>query len=210
MSLTDFKSAYGKTLKFIHPGVWLILSLVVAFEIGYFFLYANRQIFLFGHIISLLLFLIAVNWTANVTAAARGYENNKAWKIYHGITQRYSDLFILGGFMISPLTNIFWGYFALISCIIAKFTGLYGKTINIEVKQYRRYAILLLITLITLVQYIGFKCGHIYMIFDLEHARVYSWLDLGAILVIILAQITIFGRILEMRKAVKEKDSTQW
>ena len=212
MSLADVKSVYVKNLKFMHPFFWLSVSFIVSLEIGYFFLYANKNLYMFPAIVLLLLLLIAVNWTFKVTVPARADGNKKSWKIYGGIIEKYSDLFIIGGFMISPLTDIFLGYFGLISWLIVTFTRLYGNVENLDAQQgpMGKYARWLLIALTALVQLIGFKCGHIYMIFDLENARVYSWMDLGAVLLIILAQITIFRRIFAMRKAVNEDSSAQW
>ena len=68
----------------------------------------------------------------------------------------------------------------------------------------------LLLVIILLVEYFCMKHGRPFMIFDLEKGTMFSWQDLGSCILIVLAQLTIFLRILEIRKRVQSDESKKW
>ena len=124
MSFEGFKRGFADNLKFINPNILSVLALLVSLEAGYYFLDANKQKFLYLWIVALLLFRLVINWTTKAIMEVRGDDASK--NVYYQIADKYSELFIWGGFMISRLTNFYLGFFTLISMILVGATGRKG------------------------------------------------------------------------------------
>lgn len=213
MSFEDLKLAYARNLKFINPTIFSILALLVSLEAGYYFIDANRQNVLYIWIIVLLLFRLLIDWTGKAVINARGEENSKSKSVYYQIADKYSELFIAGGFMISRLTNFYLGFFGFISAILVMFTGMLGRAEGVDYAKQGpmcKVGRTILIIITVLVQYLGYKYGRPFMIFDLDNNRVFSWMDLGMCFFIVLCQLTIFIRLLAIRKQVKEDETKIW
>ncbi len=211
MSFEGFKRGYADNLKFINPNILSVLALLVSIETGYYFLDANKQKFLYIWIVVLLLFRLILNWTTKAIMEAR--EDGASKNVYYQIADKYSELFIWGGFMVSRLTNFYLGFFTLISMVLVGITGLIGKAQGVGCVKNGPMCKLgrtLLLVIILLVEYFCMKHGRPFMIFDLETGKMFSWQDLGAVFLIILAQLTIFIRILEIRKRIQSDESKKW
>ena len=211
MSFEGFKRGYADNLKFINPNILSVLALLVSIETGYYFLDANKQKFLYIWIVVLLLFRLILNWTTKAIMEAR--EDGASKNVYYQIADKYSELFIWGGFMVSRLTNFYLGFFTLISMVLVCIIGLIGKAQGVGCVEYGPMCKLgrtLLLVIILLVEYFCMKHGRPFMIFDLETGKMFSWQDLGAVFLIILAQLTIFIRILEIRKRIQSDESKKW
>lgn len=213
MSLENLKLAYARNLKFINPIFFSVVAFLVSLEAGYYFIDANQQHELYIWIIVLLLLRLALDWTARNVIAARGEENSKSKKIYYEIFDKYSELFILGGFMVSRLTNFYFGFLGFISAIIMFVVGYLGKAEGADYAEQGPMCKLgrtILIILTVLAQFLGYKYGKVFLIFDLEKNNVFSWMDLGVCLLFVLCQLTIFLRIRAIKKQVRDDASKQW
>ena len=211
MSFENFKHGYADNMKFINPNILSVLALLVSLETGYYFLYANKTKSLYISIVVLLLFRLVINWTTKLIIEARG--SRVSHNVYYHIADKYSELFIWCGFMFSRLTNPILGLFTLISVVLTDVVGFLGKAAGvgcIKNGPMCKVGRTLLLIIILLVEYFCMKHDKPYMIFDLEKGNIFSWQDLGAVFLIILTQLTIFIRILALKKRVQSDESKKW
>ena len=216
MSLENLRLAFGRNLKFINPNILYVLALLVSLEAGYCFLDANKQQYLYIWIAVLMLLRLAVNWTSKQIVLARGAENKKSYSVYYRLSDIVSELFIISGFTIfSAMPGSFWYLkrFAFLSVLLVMFTGLMGKAAGLDYAKQGPMCKLgrqILIIITILVQYFMFKYASPFIIFNLEKACVYSWMDAGLSLLILLALVTFVRRLLAIRKQIKQDETKEW
>jgi len=214
MSLEDLRLAYARNLKFINPNILSVLALLVSLETGYYFIDANKQHYLYIWIVVLLLLRLVINWTTKQIIEARGAENKKSYSVYYQITDKWSDIFVVGGFtLLSRISNFLLGYFGFSLALLVMFAGMLGKAEGVDYQKQGpmcKCGRIAIIALAVVAEYIAFKHGRPFMIFDLENSRVYSWMDLGIVIMIVLSLVTLVRRLLAIRKQVQEDQTKEW
>ena len=199
-----------KHLTFINPNLISFLALIVAFYTGYciYFGAGNPKMFIWA------LVLVFVRMTLNtmdgVIAIEREQDNKICGKVMNALPDRYSDLFVLSGILLSPLVNDFIGLLGLCTVVLVSYSGILGKALGVSWQGYgpldkvERFFWLILAVIL---QYFGCVKGQPtveVLSFNL------SYLEILMLIFFVLGQITILRRYLGIRKEVKSNSDMEW
>ena len=134
MSLDDYRpiaekylNPYAKRMVNVNPATLSWLSFLFAVAVGYLY---------FTGILWLLVLVVIFTITSSVLDALDGMvarvskKASKRGDLLDHVLDRYSDLFILGGIMLSPYCNNLIGFFAILGVLLTSYMGTQSQAIG--------------------------------------------------------------------------------
>ena len=184
-----------KPLLFIHPDVFSWSAFVITFMTGYCFYAGNENPKLFLWIILLIFLRMTFNTLDGVIAILRGDDNKIHGKIINALPDRYGDIFIVGGILLSPLCHELIGLLGLGTMFLVSYAGMLGKALGVSWQGHGpldKVERLFLLMITSALQYIGYTKNEP-TVFWLGHNL--SYLEFCMIAFFILGQITVLRRV---------------
>lgn len=217
MALHQLKYPYRKVIKpiaekmkFINPDFISLIAFFAAFATGYCFYegYKNPSMFLW--VIVLVFARMTLNTMDGVLAIERGDDKKVHGKVVNALPDRYADLFVFSGIVLSPLVNPVIGLLGLCTVVLVSYSGMLGKALGVEWQGHGpldKVERLVWLIIIAFVQWKASAAGH-----PAVHIMTYdlSYLELGMLLFFVLGQITVLRRFLGIRKDVIENSDMEW
>ena len=215
MALHQLKYPYrefiNKTLKpllWINPDVFSWLAFVITFITGYFFYAANENPTLFLWILLLIFLRMTFNTLDGVIAIKRGDDNKIHGKIINALPDRYGDLFVVGGILLSPICNDVIGLMGLGTMFLVSYSGMLGKALGVSWQGHGpldKVERLFLLIIFSILQYVGYSKGEPtiqWLNYDL------SYLEICMIIFFVFGQITVIRRVMAIYKEDKQKETS--
>ena len=199
-----------KRLTFINPDFVSAVAFFVALGTGYAFYKGNVEPSLFLWIILLIVLRMTLNTMDGVLAIERGDDKKVHGKMVNALPDRYADLFVLAGIVLSPICNDVIGLAALCTVVLVSYSGMLGKALGVSWQGHGpldKVERLFWYIIIALAQWIGYKNGNPY-INVCQYS--FSYIELGMIIFVVLGQITVIRRTLGMKKEVDENPDMEW
>ena len=122
----------AKKISFINPDVFSWIAFCVTFITGYFFYMGNQNPQLFLWIIFLIFCRMTLNTLDGVVAIQRGDDSKIHGKIINALPDRYGDLFVVGGILLSPICNDLIGVLGLGTMFLVSYSGMLGKALGVS------------------------------------------------------------------------------
>ena len=215
MALHQLKYPYrefiNKTLKpllWINPDVFSWLAFVITFITGYFFYAANENPTLFLWILLLIFLRMTFNTLDGVIAIKRGDDNKIHGKIINALPDRYGDLFVVGGILLSPICNDVIGLMGLGTMFLVSYSGMLGKALGVSWQGHGpldKVERLFILIIFSILQYVGYSKGEPtiqWLNYDL------SYLEICMIIFFVFGQITVIRRVMAIYKEDKQKETS--
>ena len=215
MALHQLKYPYrefiNKTLKpllVINTDVFSWLAFVITFITGYFFYVANENPTLFLWILLLIFLRMTFNTLDGVIAIKRGDDNKIHGKIINALPDRYGDLFVVGGILLSPICNDVIGLMGLGTMFLVSYSGMLGKALGVSWQGHGpldKVERLFLLIIFSILQYVGYSKGKPtiqWLNYDL------SYLEICMIIFFVFGQITVIRRVMAIYKEDKQKETS--
>lgn len=194
----------AKKISFIHPDVFSWIAFVVTFITGYCFYYGYQNPKLYLYAILLIFIRMTLNTLDGVVAIQRGDDKKIHGKIINALPDRYGDLFVCGGVMLTPICNPFIGLMGLGTMFLVSYSGILGKALGVTWQGHGpldKVERLFLFIIFAGLQYYGYSHNapevHLYK-YDL------SYLEICMLLFFVLGQITVLRRVGGIVKEAKE------
>ncbi len=214
MALHQLKYPYRNILKpmakkisFIHPDVFSWCAFVVTFITGYCF-YAgvsNPKLFLIAA--ALILVRMTLNTLDGVIAIERGDDSKIHGKIINALPDRYGDLFVVGGIVLSPIVNPLIGLLGLGTMFLVSYSGMLSKALGFTWQGHGpldKVERLCWLILVAIVQWYG--CMHNLVTVHIANYDL-SFLEICMLIFFVLGQITVLRRTNALVKEAKEKEN---
>lgn len=200
----------ARKLIFINPNVISFIAVLVALLTGYFIFIGSENPVYFLWVLFLIFMRMTLNTMDGVIAIEREQDNKICGKVMNALPDRYSDLFVLAGLVLSPLVRDWLGLLGLCSVVLVSYSGMLGKALGVSWQGYgpldkveRFFWLIIAVT----CQYFGCKYGNpTVSIFSHN----FSYLEILMLIYLILGQITVIRRYLGIRKEVKENPDMEW
>lgn len=196
-----------KRLKWLHPDVVSYLAVVVAAGTGWCFYKAADSPTLLIWAIVLILLRMTLNTLDGILAIQRGNLSLRG-EIVNALPDRYSDLFVLIGILLSPLCRDWLGVLALCSMVLVSYTGMLGKALNVSWQHQGplgKVERLILLMVFSLIQFIVLRDG-----------GTTQWLGITATpmewamgLFVVLGQITVLRRLRGQIREIERKEALE-
>lgn len=180
----------AKKLTFLNPDYLGYLATAVAFVTAFCYVYALEKPVLLLVSVLLTFFRMTLNTIDGVIAIERGNLRLKG-EIVNALPDRYSDIFILIGLAMSPLSDAFLGMLAMGSMFLVSYTGMLSKALGANWQHHGplgKVERLILIMIFSILAYLQIT-NHIPNLGNLQY---FEWL---MIIFIVLGQVTVFNRL---------------
>jgi len=214
MALHQLKYPYRNILKpmaqkisFIHPDVFSWCAFVVTFATGYCFYagYKNPSLFI---VAAILIFVrMTLNTLDGVVAIERGDDAKTHGKIINALPDRYGDLFVVGGILLSPIVNDLIGLMGLGTMFLVSYSGMLSKALGFPWQGHGpldKVERLCWLIITAIAQWYG--CTH-----NLTTLRVgdfnLSFLEICMLIFFVFGQITVLRRTFALVKEAKEQEN---
>ena len=199
-----------KKLTFINPDFISGIAFFVAFATGLCFYLGSSKPCLFLWVIVLTLLRMTLNTMDGVLAIERGDDKKVHGKMVNALPDRYADLFVLCGIVLSPICNDVIGLLGLCTVVLVSYSGILGKALGVTWQGHGpldKVERLVRLMVIALAQWIGYHNGSP----EIQAGAYYlSYLEIGMLIFLVLGQITVIRRTLGMKKEVDETPDMEW
>lgn len=216
MALHQLKYPYRTILKpmaqkisFIHPDVFSWCAFVVTFLTGYCFYAGWNNPILFIIAAILILCRMTLNTLDGVVAIERGDDSKTHGKIINALPDRYGDLFVVGGILLSPIVNTLIGLLGLGTMFLVSYSGMLSKALGFTWQGHGpldKVERLCLLIITAIAQWYG--CTHNLMTVQIQNYNL-SFLEICMILFFVLGQITVLRRTFALVKEAKVKEENE-
>lgn len=199
-----------KKLTFINPDFVSALAFFVTFATGYCFYKGNANPTLFLWVIVLVFARMTLNTMDGVLAIERGDDKKVHGKMVNALPDRYGDLFVLCGIVLSPICRDYIGLLGLCTVVLVSYSGMLGKALGVSWQGHGpldKVERLFLFMIIAFAQWLGYKHGQPTVMVS---SYSLSYLELGMLLFLVLGQITVIRRTLGIKKEVDENPDMTW
>jgi len=193
----------AKKISFIHPDVFSWIAFVITFLTGYCFYAGNQNSKLFLWVVFFIFCRMTLNTLDGVVAIQRGDDSKIHGKIINALPDRYGDLFIVGGILLSPICNDFIGLLGLGTMFLVSYSGMLGKALGVSWQGHGpldKVERLFLLIIFAILQYVGY--AHNAPFVKIQNFE-FSYLEICMILFFILGQITVLRRVGGINKEAK-------
>ena len=217
MALHQLKYPYRKLilpvvqkLTFINPDFISAIAFFVALATGYCFYAGSSNPSLFIWVIVLVLARMTLNTMDGVLAIERGDDKKVHGKMVNALPDRYADLFVLSGIVLSPICNDVIGLLGLCTVVLVSYSGILGKALGVTWQGHGpldKVERLVWLIIIALAQYIGYKNAAPTVAIGGYNL---SYLEIGMLIFLVFGQITVIRRTLGMKKEVDEAPDMEW
>ena len=214
MALHQLKYPYRNILKpmakkisFIHPDVFSWCAFIVTFATGccFYYGYQNPQLFLLAGL--LILVRMTLNTLDGVVAIERGDDAKTHGKIINALPDRYGDLFVVGGILLSPLVNDLIGLLGLGTMFLVSYSGMLSKALGFSWQGHGpldKVERLCWLIAVSLAQYYG--CVNNMATINICQYNL-SFLEICMLIFFVFGQITVLRRTFALIKEAKEKEN---
>lgn len=185
----------AKKISWINPDVFSWIAFCVTFCTGYCFYAGNNNPKLFLYIILLIFARMTLNTLDGVVAIQRGDDNKIHGKIINALPDRYGDIFIVGGILLSPICRDFIGLLGLGTMFLVSYSGMLGKALGVSWQGHGpldKVERLFLLMIFAYLQYLGYTNG---TPFVQTAGYNLSYLEICMIIFFVLGQITVLRRV---------------
>lgn len=202
MALHQLKYPYRELIKkllkpllFINPDVFSWGAFVITFITGYCFYAGNENPKLFLWIVLLIFLRMTFNTLDGVIAIKRGDDNKIHGKIINALPDRYGDIFIVGGILLSPICHELIGLLGLGTMFLVSYAGMLGKALGVSWQGHGpldKVERLFLLIIFSVMQYIGYTKGEPtiqWLGYNL------SYLEICMLVFFVFGQITVLRRV---------------
>ncbi len=199
-----------RKLTFINPDVVSAAAFFVTLATGYCFYKGNVDHTLFLWVIFLVFMRMTLNTMDGVLAIERGDDKKVHGKMVNALPDRYGDLFVLCGIVLSPICNDVIGLLGLCTVVLVSYSGMLGKALGVTWQGHGpldKVERLVWLMIIALAQWLGYKHGQPNVMI---HAYSFSYLELGMLLFLVFGQITVIRRTFGIKKEVDENPDMIW
>ena len=199
-----------KKLTFINPDFISAIAFFVAFATGACFYLGSSKPCLFLWVIVLTLLRMTLNTMDGVLAIERGDDKKVHGKMVNALPDRYADLFVLCGIVLSPICNDVIGLLGLCTVVLVSYSGILGKALGVTWQGHGpldKVERLVWLMIIALAQWFGYHNGAPEVLVGSYNL---SYLEMGMLLFFVLGQITVIRRTLGMKKEVDEAPDMEW
>lgn len=194
----------AKKIAWINPDVFSWMAFGVTFCTGYCFYAGNNNPKLFLYIILLIFARMTLNTLDGVVAIQRGDDNKIHGKIINALPDRYGDIFIVGGILLSPICRDFIGLLGLGTMFLVSYSGMLGKALGVSWQGHGpldKVERLFLLMIFAYLQYLGYTDGTPFVQIGVYNL---SYLEICMIIFFVLGQITVLRRVGGIYKEDKE------
>lgn len=194
----------AKKISWINPDVFSWMAFVVTFATGYCFYAGNTNPKLFLYVILLIVARMTLNTLDGVVAIQRGDDSRIHGKIINALPDRYGDIFIVGGILLSPICNDFIGLLGLGTMFLVSYSGMLGKALGVSWQGHGpldKVERLFLLIIFAYLQYRGYTCGA--PVVQLAGYSL-SYLEICMLIFFVFGQITVLRRVGGIYKEDKE------
>ena len=201
---------FARKLTFINPNIISFIAVFVALFTGYFIYKGADNPVYFLWVLFLIFARMTLNTMDGVIAIERGQDNKICGKVMNALPDRYSDLFVLAGLVLSPIVRTSVGLLGLCTVVLVSYSGILGKALGVSwqghgpLDKVERFFWLIIAVIF---QYIGCKNGQPNI--DILSHQV-SYLELLMCVYFVFGQITVIRRYLGIRKEVNENPDMEW
>lgn len=216
MALHQLKYPYRKFIKpiaekisWINPDVFSWMAFGVTFLTGYCFYMGYKNPTLFLWVIFLIFCRMTLNTLDGVVAIERGDDNKIHGKIINALPDRYGDLFVVGGILLSPICNDIIGLLGLATMVLVSYSGMLGKALGVSWQGHGpldKVERLFLLIIFAGLQYWGYS--HNAPAVDFMNHNL-SYLEICMLVFFVLGQITVLRRVGGINKEAKEIEGRQ-
>lgn len=199
-----------KKLTFINPDLISGIAFFVALATGACFYLGNRNPIFFLWVVILTPLRMTLNTMDGVLAIERGDDKKVHGKIVNALPDRYADLFVLCGIVLSPICNTFIGLLGLCTMVLVSYSGMLGKALGVSWQGHGpldKVERLVWLIIIAFIQWLGSKNGKPDIAIGVLH---FSYLELGMLLFFVFGQITVIRRTLGIKKEVDQNPDMKW
>jgi len=199
-----------KKLTFINPDFISAIAFFVALATGACFYFGSAKPCLFLWVIVLTLLRMTLNTMDGVLAIERGDDKKVHGKMVNALPDRYADLFVLCGIVLSPICNDIIGLLGLCTVVLVSYSGILGKALGVTWQGHGpldKVERLVWLMIIALAQWFGYHNGSPEVLAGPYNL---SYLEIGMLIFFVLGQITVIRRILGMKKEVDEAPDMEW
>lgn len=197
----------AKKISWINPDVFSWMAFVVTFTTGYCFWAGNTNPKLFLYVIILIFIRMTLNTLDGAVAIQRGDDNKIHGKIINALPDRYGDIFIVGGILLSPICNDFIGLLGLGTMFLVSYSGMLGKALGVSWQGHGpldKVERLVILMIFAYLQYRGYINGNPFV--QIESYN-FSYLEICMLIFFIFGQITVLRRVGGIYKEDKEKEN---
>ena len=191
----------AKKLKCINPDILGYLAVFAALVTALCYVFAEIFPALLISSVILTLLRMTLNTIDGVIAIERGNLRLKG-EIVNALPDRYSDVFILTGIIMSGLCSTFLGVLAMASMFLVSYTGMLSKAVGASWQHHGplgKVERLILIMIFSILEYFRLT-GKISDFYGITY---FNWL---VILFIVLGQITVFNRLKAQLRECRKLD----
>lgn len=138
---------------------------------------------------------MTLNTLDGVVAIQRGDDNKIHGKIINALPDRYGDIFIVGGILLSPICSDFIGLLGLGTMFLVSYSGMLGKALGVSWQGHGpldKVERLFLLIIFAYLQYLGYTNG---APFVQVAGYNLSYLEICMIIFFVLGQITVLRRV---------------
>ena len=197
----------GKGLAWLHPDVVSYSAVAAAAGTGWCFYRAGDSPGLLIWAVALTLVRMTLNTLDGVMAIERG-DLSLRGEIVNALPDRYSDLMVVGGVVLSPLCNVPLGVAALCSMALVSYTGMLGKALGVSWQHHGplgKVERLIVLMVFSLIQF-----------FYLRGAAQAEWFGISATpmewamgLFVMLGQVTVYNRLRGQLREIARKEALE-
>ncbi len=194
----------AKKISWINPDVFSWMAFVVTFCTGYCFYAGNSNPKLYLYVILLIFLRMTLNTLDGVVAIQRGDDNRIHGKIINALPDRYGDIFIVGGILLSPICNDLIGLLGLGTMFLVSYSGMLGKALGVSWQGHGpldKVERLVLLMCFAYLQYRGFSINAPQL--QMGDYSFY-YVEICMLLFFVLGQITVLRRVHGIYKEDKE------
>lgn len=194
----------AKKLSFINPDVFSWIAFCVTFATGYCFYMGNQNPKLFLWVIFFIFCRMTLNTLDGVVAIQRGDDNKIHGKIINALPDRYGDIFVVGGILLSPICRDYIGLLGLGTMFLVSYSGMLGKALGVTWQGHGpldKVERLFLLIIFAGLQYWGYA-NNTPTVSLLNHS--FSYLELCMLIFFVFGQITVLRRVGGINKEAKE------
>lgn len=193
-------------LKWLHPDIVSYAAVIVAAGTGWCFYKANELPILLIVAIFLILLRMTLNTLDGIMAIERGNLSLKG-EIVNALPDRYSDIFMMAGIILSPLCSPWLGITAICTVLLVSYTGMLGKALTVSWQHHGpmgKVERLIVIMIFALVQFVV-----------LPESQSVNWLGINATpmewsmgFIVVFGQYTVIRRLNGQLREIRYKQGS--
>jgi phosphatidylglycerophosphate synthase/flavodoxin len=197
----------AKKLHWLNPDIVSYSAVIVAAGTGFCFYKAADSRFLLLVAIGLTLVRMTFNTIDGVMAIQRG-KHSLEGEIVNALPDRYSDILVVGGIVLSPLCQDWLGLTALATMLLVSYTGMLGKATGVSWQHHGPMG-----KVERMITMMVFALFQFFLLPDRQAVNLgnvaITPMEMAMGLFVILGQFTILRRLTGQLKEIHEKEAAE-